>query len=139
MNWPLIETAKKGERIVGAWNIDGRWFFEECFWDTLEDAWVGCGSDHLHSPSHWMPLPKSEYFAGHIDMVRKAEKDKTLSLVLQYFYDDVLNSQTPKIGVKKIIEELCKKVGDRKKLAGLVGESEEYVNEILQACQDENK
>jgi hypothetical protein len=75
-------------------------------------------------------------FKTYFDMAKKADKDKSLSIALSYFSDEVIDSKKPKVGVYRIVEELSKKVGGSKKLAELVGKNEKYIKEINQSCQE---
>ena len=75
-------------------------------------------------------------FTNNINIVKKAEKDSTLFLVLGYFCDEVLGAERPKVGVYKIVEELSKKVGGKKQLAQLVGQNQKYVDAITESVQD---
>jgi hypothetical protein len=74
-------------------------------------------------------------FANDTDIVKKAEKDSTLSLVLGYFYEEVLDADRPKVGIYRIVEELADRVGGRKQLAELVGERKKYVDDIMMTVQ----
>ena len=54
--WQKIETAPKGELIIG-YDADG--MMRLVFWEA--DEWLTVGMDfssYWFEPTHWMPLPK---------------------------------------------------------------------------------
>lgn len=75
-------------------------------------------------------------FMNDTDLVKKVEKDQVLSLVLRYFYDEVLGAERPKVGISRIIEELTKKLGGRENLGRLVGQGKKYINDIMESVQE---
>jgi len=75
-------------------------------------------------------------FINDISLVKKAENDHVLSLILRYFYEEVLDAEKPKVGIYRIVEELDKKMGGREKLASLVGEDKKYINDIMESVQE---
>lgn len=78
----------------------------------------------------------SYHFSNDLDITKKAEKDETLSLVLDYFHDEVLGAERPNVGVYRIVEEIFKKVGGKRQLAQLVGQNQKYIDEITESVQD---
>lgn len=75
-------------------------------------------------------------FENDTNLVKKAEGDPTLSLILEYFYNEVMDAPRPKVGIYRILEELEKKLGGRESLARIVGEKKIYVDDIMQTVQE---
>lgn len=82
------------------------------------------------------PHSDSYSFMNYTDLVKKAERDQTLSWALKYFYDEVLNTKRPKVGIYRIVEELEKKVGGLENLARLANQDKKYVGEIMESVQE---
>lgn len=80
-------------------------------------------------------------FSNDIDIVRKAEKDETLFLILGYFYNEVLNENQMMSGVHKIIEQITKHLGNgndkvgRLLLAKLASCDKEYIDNLMTFVQ----
>jgi hypothetical protein len=75
-------------------------------------------------------------FSNDVELVKKAENDEVLSLVLKYYYDEVLNADHPKVGVYRIVEELEKKMGGIEQLAALVGKGKKFITDIRRSTQN---
>jgi hypothetical protein len=75
-------------------------------------------------------------FTNDTGFVKKTEQDKVLSLVLKYFYEEVLEAERPKGGIYRIVEELAKKLEGRENLAHLVGQKKKFINEIMESVQE---
>ncbi|MFA5996957.1 MAG: hypothetical protein WC791_00550 [Candidatus Paceibacterota bacterium] len=82
------------------------------------------------------PLGDSYSFENDADILNKKNGDETLSLVLQYYHNEVMGADRPKVGVYRIIEKLMHEVGGEEPLSKMVGESKKYVNEIKQSTQE---
>lgn len=80
-------------------------------------------------------------FSNDIDMVKKAEKDDTLFLALDYFYNEVLNENQTMNGVHKIIEQITKHLGSgddktgRQLLAKLASCDKQYIDNLMTFVQ----
>ncbi len=88
-------------------------------------------------PARYVVATADSYsFKTDFDIAKKAQKDRTLSVVLNYYYGEVIDSEMPKVGVYRIIEELSNKIGGDRNLALLVGKTEKFINDIRQTCQE---
>ncbi len=57
--WQPIETApKSGYIVVGT--KDGRWYFNNVWWDDLMEEWTDVTGDFFVHPSVWAPLPDDQ-------------------------------------------------------------------------------
>lgn len=80
-------------------------------------------------------------FSNDIDIVRKADNDETLSLVLGYFYSEVLDEGQIMSGVHKAIEQITKHLGSgndqlgRQLLAKLADCDKEYIDNLMTFVQ----
>lgn len=82
------------------------------------------------------PTSDSYSFENDTNLLNKNTSDRTLSLVLKYFHDEVLGADRPKVGIYRIIEELERGVGSRDILAKMVGEGKKYITDIRQTTQE---
>jgi hypothetical protein len=79
----------------------------------------------------------SRDFDNETELVRKSFSDPALAKALQYFSEEVVGDDRPLYGVYKALEALTEALGSngRERLAGLVGQSKEYVSDIMQTAQ----
>lgn len=80
-------------------------------------------------------------FSNDIDMVRKADKDETLFLILDYFYNEVLEEDQVMGGVHKIIEQITNHLDSRNNqngrhlLAKLANCDKQYIDNLMTFVQ----
>lgn len=96
---------------------------------------VGCG---------YFVINKNDSYAFHndTDMVKKAQKDETLSLALKY-YTETLDHGQVMAGIHKAIEQITihlDKINNnrlgREELAKMTGENKKYVDELMEGVQE---
>lgn len=54
---PISEAPKDGTYIIGAMPYGTKWACRQMLWQDAQDAWIGASDDHVHNPTHFMPLP----------------------------------------------------------------------------------
>lgn len=81
------------------------------------------------------PISDSYDFENDADIIIN-NSDATLTLILQYYYNEVLGADRPKVGIYRIIEALTSKIGDRDALSKIIGEKKKYVDDIMQTTQE---
>lgn len=95
---------------------------------------LGCGAFIVNKNDSYS-------FQNDTDIVKKARKNETLSLVLKY-YAETLNPDQEKIGVHRAIEQIIKYLGKgndrsgREILAKMAGENEQYVKDLMEGIQE---
>lgn len=83
----------------------------------------------------------SASFANHTNLVLKSMKDEALSSALEYFSEEVIDTEKPLYGIYKALEAISKHLGilhntnGRKKLAEIAGTSLDYVNDVMETTQ----
>jgi len=89
------------------------------------------------------PISDSYSFLNDVENVKKAEKDKTLSLVLSYFHEEIIDNKKPMYGIHKAMEQIIKTLhgkNDSEKrdyLAVVVGCSRKYIDDLMSSIQNE--
>lgn len=89
------------------------------------------------------PIGDSYSFSNDIETVKKAEKDKTLSLVLNYFHEEIVDNKRPMYGIHKAIEQIIKSLPGkcdserRDYLTAIVSCDRQYIDNLMSSIQNE--
>jgi hypothetical protein len=79
----------------------------------------------------------SRDLANAVELVEKARRDEPLRLALQYYNDEIVETDRPLYGIYKVIEEIAKHLGKqgiknpRKYLGELAGFDEQFVEDVM--------